>query len=103
LFFDFPCSLSSESSELHLPTNIVEVLRLRAINSPLCDRSAGRFAQDDAFNEEFERALMTALRGALRGSEDIWLGGKSTKGLKKSQALGMTNLFGTLDRTCGLF
>jgi hypothetical protein len=48
-FFDIPCSSSLESSELHLPTSIVEVLRLRAINPPLSDRSAGRFAQDDGF------------------------------------------------------
>jgi hypothetical protein len=48
-FFDFPCSWSSESSELHLLTSFVEVLRLRAINPPLCDRFAARFAQDDGF------------------------------------------------------
>jgi hypothetical protein len=48
-FFNFACSLSLENSEQHLPASIAEVLRLRAISRPLCDRSAWRFAQDDPF------------------------------------------------------
>jgi hypothetical protein len=43
------CSLRLESSEEHLPTSIAEVLRLRAMSRPLCDRAARRFAQDDGF------------------------------------------------------
>jgi hypothetical protein len=50
-FFNFPCSLWLESCEEHLPTSIAGVLRLRAIDPPLCDRSARRFAQDDGFVE----------------------------------------------------
>jgi hypothetical protein len=49
VIFNWSCSLSSESSERHLPTGIAEVLRLRAISRALCDRSAWRFAQDDGF------------------------------------------------------
>ena len=48
--------LRPESSEQHPPMVIAEVLRLRAINPSLCDRSARRFAptarrgrQDDGF------------------------------------------------------
>src|ERR1700733_9038306 len=51
------------------------VLRLRAINSLICDRSARRFAQDDAF---------------LKGIEKRLVGSKNTGRSKKSQALGMT-------------
>ena len=45
IFFD----LWSESFEQHLPASIAEVLRLRAVNPSLRDRSARRFAQDDGF------------------------------------------------------
>jgi hypothetical protein len=38
-----------ENFEKHLPINMTEVLRLRAINSSACDSSAKRFAQDDGF------------------------------------------------------
>ena len=38
-----------ESSKQHLRTSIAGVLRLRAINASLCDRSARRSAQDDDF------------------------------------------------------
>jgi hypothetical protein len=54
--FDFPCSLSSESLEEHLPAGTAEVLRLRAIITGLCDRSARRFAQDDSFVEGCEES-----------------------------------------------
>ena len=64
-FFNFPCSLWPESSEEHLPTSIAGVLRLRAINPLLCDRSARRFAptarrgrQDDAFLEGIKQHLV---------------------------------------------
>ena len=64
-FFNFPCSLWPESSEEHLPTSIAGVLRLRAINPLLCDRSARRFAptarrgrQDDAFLEGTKQHLV---------------------------------------------
>src|ERR1700722_15186314 len=52
------CSLWPESSEEHLPASIVGVLRLRAINPLLCDRSARRFAQDDDFVEGTEKHLV---------------------------------------------
>ncbi len=64
-FFNFPDSLWPESSEEHLPASIAGVLRLRAINPLLCDRSAGRFAptarrgrQDDAFPEGTKQHLV---------------------------------------------
>jgi hypothetical protein len=47
-----------ESSEEHPPTSIAGVLRLRAISSPSCDRSARRFAQDDGFEEGVEKHLV---------------------------------------------
>jgi hypothetical protein len=43
-FFNFPYSLWPESSQGYLPTSIAGVLRLRAINPRVCDRSAWRFA-----------------------------------------------------------
>ena len=64
-FFNFPCGLWPESSEECLPTKIAGVLRLRAINPLLCDRSARRFAptarrgrQDDAFVEGAKQPLV---------------------------------------------
>ena len=57
-FFNFNCGLWPESSEEHLPTSIAGVLRLRAINPPLCDRSARRFAQDDAFLQGTKQHLV---------------------------------------------
>ena len=57
------------------PRSIAGVLRLRAINTLICDRSARRFAQDDAFLEGVEKHLV---------------GSKNTGRSKKSQALGMT-------------
>src|SRR5580658_10211619 len=77
--FKFPCSLWPENPEEHLPTSIAGVLRLRAINPLLCDRSARRFAQDDAFFE---------------GTEKYLVGCKNAKGSKKSQALRMTVFVG---------
>ena len=47
-----------ENSEEHLPVSIAGVLRLRAINPLLCDRSARRFAQDDGFAEGTEEHLV---------------------------------------------
>ena len=44
-FFYLPHSLWPESLEEHLPTSIAGVLRLRAINHLIWDRSARRFAQ----------------------------------------------------------
>src|SRR5258708_3080898 len=41
----FRCSLRPESSQEHLPTSIAGVLRLRAVNPLLGDRSVRRFAQ----------------------------------------------------------
>jgi hypothetical protein len=41
--------LRPESSQEHLPTDFAGVLRLRAINFPVYDGSATRFAQDDGF------------------------------------------------------
>jgi hypothetical protein len=58
-----------------LPTSIAGILRLRAINPPVCDRSVRRFAQDDGFVVEVE---------------NIWLGVQNAERSKKSQALGMT-------------
>jgi hypothetical protein len=46
-FFDFFQVLGPESFGEHRLTSIVGVLRLRAINPLLSDRSARRFAQDD--------------------------------------------------------
>src|ERR1700730_14648271 len=54
------------------------VLRLRAVNPSLCDRSATRFAQDDGF---------------ARGKAHLVGCAKSTKDRKKSQALRMTFLW----------
>jgi hypothetical protein len=52
------CSLRLESSQEHLPTSIAGVLRLRAIKSSVCDRSAKRFAQDDGFVKGLEIQLV---------------------------------------------
>src|SRR5580700_7226566 len=79
--FKFPCSLWPESSEEHLQTSIAGVLRLRAVNPLLCNRSARRFAQDDAF---------------LEGTKKHLVGAKSAKRSKKSQALGMKKRTATL-------
>src|ERR1700691_3563011 len=57
-----------ESCEEHRLTSIVGVLRLRAINSLLSDRSARRFAQDDG------------LVGVLK---TVWLGVTKTRKIKK--------------------
>jgi hypothetical protein len=48
-FLSSGVSLRLESSQEQLQTSIAGVLRLRAINSSVCDRSAKRFAQDDGF------------------------------------------------------
>jgi hypothetical protein len=48
------CHLRPESSQEHLPTNIAGVLRLRALNPSVWDRSAKRFAQDDGFFRRLE-------------------------------------------------
>jgi hypothetical protein len=54
----------SGSSQEHLPTSIAGVLRLRAIKTSACDKSAKRFAQ------------MTALLGGLKYS---WLDMQKTR------------------------
>jgi hypothetical protein len=70
----FRCSFWPESSQEHLPTSIAGVLRLRAINPPVFDRSARRFAQDDGFV------------GSLEYS---WLDMQENEKIEKSQALEM--------------
>jgi hypothetical protein len=54
-----------ESSEQHLPKNIAEVLRLRAVEPSLCDRSARRFAQDDGLVRVLKKYVSNRL--ALMG------------------------------------
>jgi hypothetical protein len=71
-FFDFFQVLRPESSGEHRPTTILGVLRLRARNPLLSDRSARRFAQDDG--------LVGVLKNLLVGCV------KTTK-IKKSQTL----------------
>src|SRR5579863_68154 len=67
-FFDLARSLWLESWEEHLLTSIAEVLRLRAISRPLCDRSARRFAQDDGFAGVKSIRLATQKTGKDRKS-----------------------------------
>ena len=50
------------------PTSIAGVLRLRAINSLICDRSARRFAQDDAFLEGTGKHLV----GSKKQNSDFY-------------------------------
>src|ERR1700742_1143698 len=76
-FFNF---LWLESCEAHLPISIAGVLRLRAVSPVLSDRSARRFAQDD---------------DSVVGIKNIGSSAKNTKRSKKSQALRMTNLWGS--------
>ena len=84
-------------------TSIAEVLRLRAINSLIRDRSAKRFAQDDAFVEGLEKHLVGFEKHGkiekvtssqddafLEGIEKHLVGSKNTGRSKKSQALRMT-------------
>ncbi len=85
-FFNFPCSLWPESSEEHLPTSIAGVLRLRAVNPLLWDRSARRFAptarrgrQDDTFLEGIKQHLVGCKKHEkiekVTGSQDDKRGG----------------------------
>ena len=56
-----------ENPEAHVPTSILGVLRLRAINPLLSDRSARRFAQDDGFVVSFEKIVVGCVR--MQGSK----------------------------------
>ena len=71
-FFDFFQVLWPESCEEHRPTTILGVLRLRARNPLLSDRSARRFAQDD---------------GPVGVLRNLLVGCVKTKKSKKSQPL----------------
>ena len=53
-----PKSIRQQASPGFLRLRSGQALRLRAISSPSCDRSARRFAQDDGFEEGVEKHLV---------------------------------------------
>ena len=57
-FLSFLAVCGRKAPKSILPTSIAGGLRLRAINHLLFDRSARRFAQDDAFSEGTEKHLV---------------------------------------------
>jgi hypothetical protein len=78
-FFDFFQVLGPESSGEHRPTTILGVLRLRARNPLLSDRSARRFAQDDGPVGVLKNLLVgcvktTKIKKVTTSRDSAWLG-----------------------------
>jgi hypothetical protein len=78
-FFDFFQVLGPESSGEHRPTTILGVLRLRARNPLLSDRSERHFAQDDGPVGVLENLLVgcvktTKIKKVTTSEDDDFVG-----------------------------